>query len=268
MPNVSASQSHKTSCPDRRVVVLAMLRTGFLGIEHPHCRLDSMLDRVLVGILCRGNRQNVMPAMQDEVGAAHVLQMPLEREGLRLLHRFLHRRLAEHPLDMHGEAEIFALAAPHLVDIPDRAVADAGGETMLVATRPRRIVAAEARTADGNAFRVDVSALLQPVDALSDRELGVGPVDDAVPAQRSALSRTIDHQHRDSALQAAVRLHEPHLVLDAVEPAHADQHGLLRFRERCPHEVGADRLAGLVRNIDCFALGVEVGNEFLRARFH
>ena len=95
-----------------------------------------------------------------------------------------------------------------------------------------------------------------------------GPADDAVAAQGAALAGTVDHQHRNAALQAAMRLHEPHLVLDRVEAAHADHYRQLLAGERRAHEITADRLARLVGDVDRFAGRIEPRDEFLRAGFH
>ena len=115
---------------------------------------------------------------------------------------------------------------------------------------------------------IDVGALLEPVDAFADRHFGIGAGDDLVAAQRAALSGPVDHQHRDAALQAAMGLHEPHLVLDGIEPAHADQHRQFVAGKRRANEIAADRLARLVGNLDHLARRIEVTDELVRAGFH
>ena len=115
---------------------------------------------------------------------------------------------------------------------------------------------------------IDIGALLEPVDTFADRHFAVGAGDDLVPAQRAALPRPVDHQHRDAALQAAMGLHEPHFVLDGIETAHADQHRQLVAGKRRANEIAADRLARLVGNLDHLAGRIEIGDELVRAGFH
>ena len=105
--------------------------------------------------------------------------MPFEREGLHDLVRLFHRPGTEHPSDMHGEAEIVALVAPHVMHRPDRAMRDGGGEPRLVAGGARGIIAAHAGAADGDACGIDIVALHQPVDAFADRHFGIGPADES-----------------------------------------------------------------------------------------
>src|SRR3569833_1553979 len=63
-------------------------------------------------------------------------------------------------------------------------------------------------------------------------------------------------------------LHEPHLVLDRVETAHADQHRQLVARKRRADEIAADRLAVLVRDVDDLAGRIEMREEAMARRFH
>ncbi|MND01223.1 hypothetical protein D3C83_201310 [compost metagenome] len=63
-----------------------------------------------------------MSAVQDQVGAAHMLQMALQRERSHARVGLSHGARSEHPLDVHGEAEVIALRAPHVVHRPDGAV--------------------------------------------------------------------------------------------------------------------------------------------------
>ena len=84
---------------------------------------------------------------------------PFEREGLHDLVRLFHRLGAEHPADMHGEAKIVALVAPHVMHRPDRAMRDGGREPVLVAAGARGVIAAQAGAADGDARGIDIVAL-------------------------------------------------------------------------------------------------------------
>src|SRR5262245_66647538 len=71
-------------------------------------------------------------------------------------------------------------------------------------------------------------------------------------AKRSALPRAVDHEHRNPTLQRAVRLHEPHLVLDRVEPTHRDEARLALTAVGRAHEIGEETLA-LVRDLEHLA---------------
>ena len=107
---------------------------------------------IVVGAARRGHGQHVVAAMQHQIGALHVFEMALQRERLHQLMRVLHRLGAEHPSDVHGEAEIVALGAPHVVHRPDRAVRNHRGQSMLVTAGARGVVAAHARAAHGDAL--------------------------------------------------------------------------------------------------------------------
>src|SRR4029077_21277562 len=148
-----------------------------------------------------------------------------------------HRFRAEHPADVHGKAEVVALGAPHVVHRPNRAMRNSGRQARLVTSRPRRVVASEARTAHGDAYRINVGTLFEPIDAFADWYFAIRAGDDLVATQRAALSRPINHQHRDTALQTAMSLHEPHLILDGIKAAHADQHRQFVAGKRRTNEI-------------------------------
>jgi hypothetical protein len=63
-------------------------------------------------------------------------------------------------------------------------------------------------------------------------------------------------------------LHEPHLVLNGIEPAHADQHRQFVAGKRRTNEIAADGLARLIGNLDHLAGRIEVTDELVRAAFH
>src|SRR5262249_27575587 len=128
--------------------------------------------------------------------------------------------------------------------------------------------AAERGTANRDAGRVDVAPGEQVVDAIADRNLVVRPRDDLMSPQRSALPGTADHEHRDAALQAAVPLLEPHLVLDRIEPTHGDQTGLRAGIERCANEIGVERLGAFVGNLQHLSGRVELSEEAVAATLH
>ena len=139
---------------------------------------------------------------------------------------------------------------------------------MLVAGGAGGVVAAEGRAADGDAGGIDVGALREPIDAATDRDFVIEARGDVVTAERAPLPRTVDHQDRDAPLQRPVRLHEPHLVLDAVEPAHRNEHRLAGNREGRADEIGAEPDAVLVGDFDDFAGRIEPAQEFPRAGLH
>ena len=139
---------------------------------------------------------------------------------------------------------------------------------VLVAAGARRVIAAQRGAADRDARGVDVRPREQPVDALADGDFRVEAIEDVVAAKRAALPRPVDHEHGNAALQATMGLHEPHLVLDGIEPAHADQHRHLVARERRAHEVTAKRNAVLVGNLHHLAGRVQIRDELLAAILH
>src|SRR5262249_19805346 len=139
---------------------------------------------------------------------------------------------------------------------------------MLVATGARRVISAKRRTADGNLLRIDILACQEIVDALADRYFVVRPRRNLVTAQRAALTRAVDHENRDAPLQRAMRLHKPHLVLDRVQTSHADENRLPAGVERRPDEIGEQRLAVLIGNLQHFARWPEVLDELSRAFLH
>src|SRR3954470_18329988 len=123
---------------------------------------------------------------------------------------------------------------------------------MLFGSGARRVVAAEAGTADGDALRIHIGALLEPVDASTHRHLVVMARVHLVPAQRPALSRAVDHQNRHAALHGAAPGHEPELVLEGIEAAEGNEHrpwALALWLD----EIRGQRRAALVRNRDDLA---------------
>src|SRR5438477_622877 len=122
-------------------------------------------------------------AVEHEVRAAHFAQHALELERPRLLDRLGHAFRAEHPLHVVGEGVALAAVAEALLDVPDGTVRDAGRQPVLLGASARGVIAAETRAADGDALRIDVGALLQPVDAAGDRHLVVVTRRQLVPAQ-------------------------------------------------------------------------------------
>ena len=86
---------------------------------------------------------------------------------------------------------------------------------------------------------------------------------DLVPAKGPALSRPVDHQHGDAPLKRSVGLHEPHLVLDGVEPPHGDQAGLPLDGERRADEVHVESAPRLVRDLEHLAGRVQVPEEMV-----
>src|SRR3984893_3940926 len=169
---------------------------------------------------------------------------------------------------MHGKTEVVALGAPHVVHRPNRAMRNSCRQAWLVTRGARRVIASEARSAHGDAQLINVGTLFERVDAFADWYFAIRAGNDLVPTQRAALSRPINHQHRDAALQAAMSLHKPHLVLDGIKPAHADQRRQFVAGKRRANEIAADRLARLIGNLDDLAGRIEVTDEFVRAAFH
>ena len=98
---------------------------------------------------------------------------------------------------------------------------------------------------------VHVVAGFQVIDHARDGDLVVVAIGYLVPAQGAALAGAVDHEHRDAAPDRAGGGHEPHLVLERVQPAEADQHRLPFDPVGGAHEVGVH--AGvLVGDLDFF----------------
>src|SRR6185369_3223380 len=170
-----------------RVVVLAMLGAGFLGARQAQGGIHPLRPRVVVHGLRILHAEDVVAAVQHEVGAAHLLQHALELEGLRLLDRLRHALRAEHPLHVVGEGVALAAVAEALLDVPDRAMRDAGREPVLLRARARRVVAAKAGAAHRDLAFIDVLPFLQPIDTPANRKFVVEAGRHLVPPQRRAL---------------------------------------------------------------------------------
>src|SRR6267143_5383575 len=79
---------------------------------------------------------------------------------------------------------------------------DAGLEPLLVRRRTRRVVAAEAHAPDCNFSRIEILALLDPVDHRARRALVVAADRDLVLGL--ALPRAVDRQRRHAAVEEGI----------------------------------------------------------------
>ena len=145
----------------------------------------------------------------------------------------LGRRMAAHA---EGLARELRQAVPDLVPFERAGERDAGPDALLVRRGARRVVAAEAHAPDGDALRVEVVALLDPVAHRLRRALVVAADRDVVLGL--ALPRPVDGERRDAAREERL-LVGVQLLLRRVEPRRHDQHRAARQ----PAQHAEDRLA-------------------------
>src|SRR3546814_16638546 len=83
---------------DRRVVVLAMLRAGFVRRNQSQRDVDALSPCVIVDLPRPVDPQHVMPSVQDEIRATHVLEDAVARERPGLPDQPPHRAGPADPL--------------------------------------------------------------------------------------------------------------------------------------------------------------------------
>src|SRR5690606_13058723 len=99
-------------------------------------------------------------------------------------------------------------------------------QSRLESSGPCCVIAAEARTADGDTVRIDITACQQIIDARAHRHFIIEAVPDAMLAQSGPLARPIHQQARNTALERTAANHEVELLLERIQPAESDQDSL------------------------------------------
>src|SRR5712691_3170901 len=93
-------------------------------------------------------------------------------------------------------------AVPDLRPVERTRERDAGLEPLLVRRRTRRVVAAEAYAPDCNLSRIEILALLDPIDHRARRTLVIAADRDLVLG--FALPRAVDRQRRHAAVEEGI----------------------------------------------------------------
>ena len=180
--------------------------------------------RVLVDGLDGLHAEDVVAAVDHEVGAAHVVEHPFQLEGLGLVDRLGHGLRPYHPFHVAGQGMILARGRRTASRCPRspraRCRQPAGARATRRGRRSSRPCSSRSRrSAKHPRRRASPASRCTARPAPRSRSATRSPV----PAQRPALPRPVDHEHRDAALHRAVAGHEPEFVLERIEAAEGDE---------------------------------------------
>src|SRR5882762_5380275 len=173
---------------------------GVVAAVLDHQQLDRPGHRFREHLGVRRGHQAVLASGDDEDRAGDVLRRILQGQFCGIFLGFIFiRGMAARPERLARELR---QAVPDLRPIERTRERDAGLEALLVGRGARRVVAAQAHAPDCNLFRIEIPALLDPIDHRARGALVVAADRDLV--LRFALPRAVDRQHRQAAIEERV----------------------------------------------------------------
>src|SRR6267143_2051501 len=173
---------------------------GVVAAVLDHQQLDRPGDRFREHLGVRRGHQPVLASGDDEDRAGDVLRRVLQRQfcGISFCFIFICGMAAQTEC---ASGELWQ-AIPDLRPIERTRERNAGLEPLIVGRRPRRVVAAEAHAPDCNLFRIEILALLDPIDHRARRALVDAANRDLVLG--FALPRAVDRQRRHPAVEEGI----------------------------------------------------------------